>query len=117
MPCYCSSTSGTAVLSCAEILRQMEESDEHSDESLQGSRASLAVAQLSGKWFGPIWIQSLDVGPVYVRTFSLQASPKSAPEVTVPLAMGVGIATCIWVALTNPYLEFEFRIAGGKSFG
>jgi len=53
---------------------QMEESDEHSDESLQGSRASLAV--------------------------------------TVPLAMGVGIATCIWVALTNPYLEFEFRIAG-----
>lgn len=47
----------------------MEESDEHSDESLQGSRASLAAAQLSGKWFGPIWIQSLDVGPVYVRIF------------------------------------------------
>ena len=58
---------------CRDSLRQMEESDEHSDESLQGSRASLAAAQLSGKWLGPIWIQSLDVGPVYVRTFSLQA--------------------------------------------
>ena len=33
-------------------------------------------------------------------------------EVVGPLAGGVAIATCIWLALTNPYLEFEFRIAG-----
>ncbi|CAK9041376.1 C-factor (C signal) [Durusdinium trenchii] len=51
-----------------------EDQDELFDESLGGSRASLAVS----------------------GTF----------------AAGVGVATCIWVALTNPYLEFEFRIAG-----
>lgn len=53
----------------------------------------------------------------FMCEFFTASFPNSAPEVTVPLAMGVGIATCIWVALTNPYLEFEFRIAGGKSFG
>lgn len=31
------------------------------------------------------------------------------------MAGGVAIATtCIWLALTNPYLEFEFRIAGSR---
>lgn len=43
---------------------------------------------------------------------SLQGS-KASFAVTGPLAGGVAIATtCIWLALTNPYLEFEFRIAG-----
>ena len=36
--------------------------------------------------------------------------PKAS--VAGPLVIGAAVATCIWLALTHPYLEFEFRIAG-----
>ena len=41
-----------------------------------------------------------------------QHQAQLAFKVSGTFAAGVGVATCIWVALTNPYLEFEFRIAG-----